>query len=161
MQENLTPSRVVANTLLVSLFFLDTPLQSLDFVVSILISETSVSNSKRPNIAIIGTAVFLHTSKLPGSNNFELYLYSSEIQTNSTKLAKAPNLSNIPSKYHEFADIFSKTKTEVLSPHHSYDFKINLEEGAQSPVSPIYSLSVSEQETLKEFIEENLNMGFI
>jgi len=38
---------------------------------------------------------------------------------------------------------------------------INLEEGTQPPVGPIYSLSVSEQETLKEFIEENLNMSFI
>jgi len=33
--------------------------------------------------------------------------------------------------------------------------------GAQSPVSPIYSLLASEQEALKDFIEENLNMGFI
>jgi len=36
-----------------------------------------------------------------------------------------------------------------------------LEEDAQPPVSSIYSLSASEQEALKEFIEENLNMGFI
>jgi len=35
----------------------------------------------------------------------------------------------------------------------------NLEKGAQPPVGPIYSLSVSEQEALKKFIEENLNMG--
>jgi len=84
-----------------------------------------------------------------------------DIQTNSTKLVEAPNLSNVPSEYHEFADVFNKTKAEVLTPHHPYDLKINLEEGAQPPVGPIYSLSVSEQETLKEFIKENLNIGFI
>ena len=84
-----------------------------------------------------------------------------DIQTNSTKLAETPDLSNVPSKYHEFADIFSKTKAEVLAPHHPYDLKINLEEGAQPLVGPIYSLSASEQEALKEFIEENLNTGFI
>jgi len=39
--------------------------------------------------------------------------------------------------------------------------KINLEEGAQPLVGPIYSLSASEQEALKDFIEENLNTGFI
>jgi len=39
--------------------------------------------------------------------------------------------------------------------------KINLEEGAQPLVGPIYSLSVSEQEALKKFIEENLNTYFI
>ena len=101
------------------------------------------------------------TLKLLGSHNFELYLHSSDIQANFAKLAEAPNLSNVPSEYYEFADVFSKTKAEVLTSHHPYDLKINLEEGAQPPVGPIYSLSVSEQEALKEFIEKNLNMGFI
>ena len=112
-------------------------------------------------MAIIGAAAFLYTSKLLGSNNFELRLRSSDIQANSTKLVEAPDLSNVPSKYHKFANVFSKTKTEVLSPHCPYDLKINLEEGAQPLVGPIYSLSASEQEALKKFIEENLNTGFI
>jgi len=120
-----------------------------------------MSNSERPNITIISTAAFLHASKLPGSYNFELCLCSSDIQANSAKLAKTSDLSNVPSEYHKFADIFSKTKAETLPPHRPYDLKINLEEGAQPLVGPIYSLSASEQETLKEFIEENLNMGFI
>ena len=162
LQENLALSRVAANTLLASLSFLDNPLQSSDSVVSIPVSKTSVSNSERPNIAIIGAAVFLYASKLPGSHNFELCcLHSSDIQANSTKLVKTPDLSNVPSKYHKFADIFSKTKAETLPPHCPYDLKINLEEGAQPLVGPIYSLSASEQEALKEFIEENLNTGFI
>ena len=118
-------------------------------------------NSEQPNITIIGAVAFLCVSKLLGSHNFELCLYSSDIQANSTKLAETPDLSNVPSEYHEFADVFSKTKAEALPPHHPYDLKINLEEGAQPLVSPIYSLSASEQEALQEFIEENLNMGFI
>ena len=120
-----------------------------------------MSNSEQPNIVIIGAVAFLHTSKLLGSHNFELCLHSLDIQTNSAKLAEASNLSNVPSKYHEFANIFNKTKAEVLTPHHPYDLKINLEEGAQPLVGLIYSLLASEQEALKEFIEENLNIGFI
>ena len=161
LQENLAPSRVVANTPLVSPSFLDTLLQSSDSTVSIPASETFMSNSERPNIAIIGAAAFLCASKLPCSHNFELCLYSSDIQANSTKLAETPDLSNVPSEYHKFANIFSKTKAEVLPPHRPYDLKINLEEGAQPPVGLIYSLSASKQEALKEFIEENLNTGFI
>jgi len=84
-----------------------------------------------------------------------------DIQANSAKLAETLDLSNVPSEYHKFADVFSKTKAEVLPPYCPYDLKINLEEGAQPPVSPIYSLLASEQEALKEFIEENLNTGFI
>ena len=161
MQENLASSCVVANTPLASPSFLDTPLQSLDSTVSISVSETSMSNSEQSNIVIIGTAAFLHTSKLSGSNNFELCFCSSDIQANSAKLAEASDLSNVSSKYHEFTNVFSKTKDEVLAPHQPYDLKINLEEDAQPPVGPIYSLSASEQEALKEFIEENLNTGFI
>ena len=161
LQENLASSYVVANTLLASLFFLDIPLQSSDSTVSIPASETSVSKSEQPNIAIIGTAAFLCASKLLGSSNFKLCLCSSDIQANSTKLVEAPDLSNVSSKYHEFADIFSKTKAEVLTPHHPYNLKINLEKGAQPPVGPIYSLLAFKQETLKKFIEENLNTGFI
>jgi len=161
LQENLAPSHIAANTPLASPSFLDTPLQSSDSAVSIPASETSVSNSKQPNIAIIGAAAFLHASKLLGSHNFKLCLRSSDIQANSAKLAETPDLSNVSFKYYEFADVFSKNKAEVLPPHRPYDLKINLEEGAQPPVGHIYSLSASEQEALKEFIEENLNMGFI
>ena len=98
LQENLTSSCIAANTLLASLSLLDISLQLLDSAVSILASETFVSNSKWPNIAIIGAIAFLCTSKLLGSHNFELCLHSSDIQANSTKLAEAPDLSNIPSK---------------------------------------------------------------
>jgi len=161
LQENLALSCIAANTPLASPSFLDNPLQSSDSTVSIPASETSVSNSKRPNITIIGAAAFLRISKLLGSHNFKLCLRSSDIQANSAKLAETPDLSNIPSEYHKFANVFSKTKAEVLPPHCPYDLKINLEEGAQPPVGPIYSLSASEQEALKEFIEKNLNTGFI
>ena len=120
-----------------------------------------MSNSEQSNIVIIGTAAFLHTSKLSGSNNFELCFCSSDIQANSAKLAEASDLSNIPSEYYKFANIFSKTKAEILSPHCSYNLKINLKEGAQLLVGPIYSLLVSKQKALKKFIEENLNTDFI
>ena len=130
MQENLAPSCVVANTSLASPSFLDTLLQLSDPVVSIPASKTFMSNSEQPNIAIIGAVVFLHTSKLPGSSNFKLCLCSLDIQTNSTKLTEAPDLPNVSSKYHEFANVFSKTKAKVLTPHHLYDLKIKLEKGA-------------------------------
>ena len=130
-------------------------------MVFIYIFEISVSTSEWSKIAIIGFVTFLHASKLPGSSKFYLCLCSSDIQANSAKLSEASDLSNVPSKYYEFADVLSKTKTEFLAPHCHYDLQINLKEGAQPLVGPIYSFSASEQESLKEFIEENLNTGFI
>ena len=126
LQENLTPSHVAANTPLVSPSFLDISLQLLDFTISIPVFEISMSNSEQPNITIIGATVFLHTSKLLGSKNFKLHLYSLDIQANSAKLAEVPDLSNILSKYYKFANVFSKIKAEVLPSHCSYDLKINL-----------------------------------
>jgi len=161
LQENHALSHIVANKPFTSLSFPNIPLQLLDSIVSIPASKTSVSNSGQPNIAIIGAAAFLYTPKLPGSHNFELYLCSLNIWANSTKFAETPDLSNVSSKYYKFTNVFSKTKAKVLPPHCSYDLKINLKEGAQPPVGSIYLLSASEQEALKEFIEENLNMGFI
>ena len=110
MQKNLTPSCIVANIPLASPSFPDISLQSSDSAVSIPISETSVFNSKWSNITIIGITVFLCTLKLPGSSNFKLCFYSSDIQANSAKLAEVFDLSNISSEYYEFVDIFKKLK---------------------------------------------------
>jgi len=137
LQENLASSCITANTPLASPSLLDIPLQSLDFIVSIPASETSVSNSEQPNITIIGVAAFLCISKLLGSHNFKLCLCSLDIQANFTKLAETPDLSNISSEYHEFANVFSQTKAKILPSYRPYDLKINLEEGAQPLVGPI------------------------
>jgi len=67
-----------------------------------------------------------------------------DIQANSAKLTGTSDLSNVPSKYHKFANIFSKTKAETLSLHRPCDLKINLEEGAQPLVGFIYFLLASE-----------------
>jgi len=53
-----------------------------------------------------------------------------DIQANSVKLVETPDLSNVPSEYHKFTNVFSKIKAEVLSSHYPYDLKINLEENA-------------------------------
>jgi len=161
LQENLALSYVVANTPLVSLSSPNTSLQSLNSIVSILASETFVSTSEQPNITIIGSVVFLYTSKLLSSSKFQLCLCFSDIQANSAQLAETSDLLNVSPKYHKFTDIFSKVKAEVFTLHYFYDLKINLEENAQSSVDLMDSLLASEQETLKKFINKNLNMDFI
>ncbi|KAG5335229.1 hypothetical protein C0989_001790 [Termitomyces sp. Mn162] len=44
-------------------------------------------------------------------------------------------------EYHEFADIFFEGSAKELPPHHSYDYKIDLEEGAFPPFGKIYNMS--------------------
>src|SRR5258708_1306226 len=82
--------------------------------------------------------------------------------------AKAPStaqpedtLSRVPQEYHEFCDVFSGEKANMLAPHQLYDLKINLEEGTKPFHRPIYSLLPPELTVLREFLEENVQNGFI
>jgi len=143
LQENLIPSYVAANTLLASLLSFDISLQSLDSMDSISVSETSMSTSEQPNITIISTVAFMYISKLLDFSKFQLCFCSLDIQANSTRLAKASDLSNVPFKYHKFTNIFNKTKAKVLTPHCSYDLQINLKKDAQSLVGSIYFILAS------------------
>ena len=83
------------------------------------------------------------------------------IQTRSATAADHPDLSSVPSQYHDFADVFSKSKADSLPEHRPYDLKINLEDGAQPPLGPIYSLSPLELEVLHKFLDENLVVDLI
>jgi len=99
-------------------------------------------------------------SHLSGSKIFSLQFHST-IQVKSTTISEKIDLSTIPEEYHEYTNVFSKSKAETLTPHRPYDLQIDLEKDSHPPVGTIYSLSKFEQEVLKEFIDKNLTNGFI
>ncbi|MBW0472809.1 hypothetical protein O181_012524 [Austropuccinia psidii MF-1] len=66
----------------------------------------------------------------------------------------------VPSVYHQYLNELSNLKAEKLSPKRAYDHHIKLE-GSLSPVGVIYSLSKEEPDTLRAYISENLEKGFI
>ncbi len=73
---------------------------------------------------------------------------------------KAP--SKVPSKYIDFADIFSSELAAKLLEHTGInDHAIELVDDGQPPYGFIYSLGPVEMETLKAYIENNLANGFI
>ncbi len=67
----------------------------------------------------------------------------------------------VPEEYHEFLDVFSLKEAEKLPPHRDYDHEIVLEEGKKLPFGPLYSMSRNELIVLKDWLEENLQKGFI
>ena len=104
-----------------------------------------------PYISLIGAAAFACACKLSGSTNFTLYICPEDAKLRSASTAPptdSPNLSGVPSQYHDFADVFSKAKATMLAPHHKYDLQIELEEGTSPPLGTVYSLSKTELETL-------------
>jgi len=67
-------------------------------------------------------------------------------------------MSSVPGEY---TDIFSKERADTLPDHRSYNLKIDLENGAEPPLSQMYSLSQTEVQVLCTFLDENLRIGFI
>jgi len=67
----------------------------------------------------------------------------------------------ISAEYHEFLPLFSEALAKNLPPHQPYDHKIPLREGFTPPFSPLYTMSRTELQTLKEWLEENMSKGFI
>ena len=84
----------------------------------------------------------------------------SDLHSTSTIL-EPTDLSRVPPDYHDFADVFSKSKADMLALHREHDLKINLEDGASPPLGATYSLSSSELGSLHEFLDKHLAMGFI
>ncbi|MBW0499462.1 hypothetical protein O181_039177 [Austropuccinia psidii MF-1] len=66
----------------------------------------------------------------------------------------------VPSVYHQYLDVFSKVKVGKLPPHRACDHHIKLQ-GSLPPVGVIYSLSNQESHTLRAYILENVEEGFI
>ncbi|KAG6331227.1 hypothetical protein ID866_7864 [Astraeus odoratus] len=119
---------------------------------------------KAPLILLINTAAYMCTCKLEGSVQFSLQLCpppSDSAKAWATITLDSPDLSNIPKKYHDFTDVFSKAKASTLPPHHKHDLKIKLEKGATPPLGTLYSLFLVELEALWVFIDKNLSTKFI
>jgi hypothetical protein len=119
-----------------------------------------------PKVLIVGAHAFAHLCNQPG---VELYTMSfadlevelSSTQTDTTTPQGDPDLSQISSEYHEYADLFSEQEALKLPPHRPYDHKIPLEKDATPPFGTIYPMSLTELETLHKYVEKNLNKGFL
>ncbi|MBW0465241.1 hypothetical protein O181_004956 [Austropuccinia psidii MF-1] len=66
----------------------------------------------------------------------------------------------VPSAYHHYLDVFSNFRAEKPPPDHACGHHIKLE-GFLPPVGVIYPLSNQESDTLRDYILENLEKGFI
>jgi hypothetical protein len=99
---------------------------------------------------------------MPSTTVFSLSLSveSTDISGRSTTTERV-DLTGIPEDYHEFQDVFSKSKASKLAPHRSYDLKIELEEGAVLPIGRMYPLSETELKALRDFLDEHLHTGFV
>ena len=71
----------------------------------------------------------MHLAHLSGNTIFTVTISDSKVSGCSAKVEPI-DLSSIPEDYHEFQDIFNKSSASTLPPHHPYNLKIELKEGA-------------------------------
>ena len=145
----------------VETFLSSAPLSSLE-ITSLETSEPSppVNNRKPPQVTLINASMYAHTCKLEGTQHFQLRIPHLEVTSQSTSSTPV-DLSVLLEEYHNFVDIFSKSKAGKLADHRPYDLKITLDKGTILPFGPIYSSSQEELGALCKSIDENLATGFI
>ncbi len=67
----------------------------------------------------------------------------------------------LPSKYHDYLDVFDRAMTDQLSPHRPYDHKIELTGKKTSSRSRLYHMSDYKLQKVKNYLIKHLNKGFI
>ncbi len=104
-------------------------------------------------------AFVVHVAALSVNSGDEVHP-SRRAQIAHLKADEAPT--KVPSKYADFADVFSPKLAAELSEHTGInDHAIELVDDWQPLYGPIYSLGPVELETLKAYITNNLASGFI
>jgi hypothetical protein len=66
----------------------------------------------------------------------------------------------VPPEYADYYRVFSEEEANKLPEHGPQDHSIEID-GAAPPFGPLYNLSASELEVLRDYIEANLKKGFI
>jgi hypothetical protein len=82
-------------------------------------------------------------------------------QIASEEEADPDPLQGLPPIYHEFSKVFGEEEFKVLPPHWPYNLVIDLKEGAKLHHGPLNSMTKLESQTLKKWIEEELEAGKI
>ena len=97
------------------------------------------------NISLIGAAAFAKAAWAEGSQTFSLSLKNEEVSgCSATTASSSSDMEGVPECYHDFADVFSKSKAKNLAPYQDYGLKIEIEDGAKPPLGLIYPLSESD-----------------
>jgi hypothetical protein len=67
----------------------------------------------------------------------------------------------VPEEYHEWLDVFNEKASERFPNSRPWDHSIDLKEGFEPKNFKAYTLSLEEHKLQREFIDENLEKGYI
>ena len=101
-------------------------------------------------------------SKLKYKKCYESY---TTVRVNNTKKLTLENVKKkLSKKYHDFLNVFDRSKTDELPPHRECDHKLKFIDGADKaklPRSRIYLISNPKLKQIKKYLNEYLKKDFI
>ena len=97
---------------------------------------------------------------LPQMNLYCKHLNKITLSTALAQAAKVPD-QKVPDWCSDLDDVFSKMTYNLLSPHRSYDYTINLKPFFVPKIANVYPLNLKEQEACKAFTDDHLTTGRI
>uniref|UniRef100_A0A9Q8LHQ9 Transposon Tf2-9 polyprotein n=1 Tax=Passalora fulva TaxID=5499 RepID=A0A9Q8LHQ9_PASFU len=111
----------------------------------------------------VNAAAFTTAAKQPKAQVFAASLRDIDIALEKLDKKRTPTdpATKVPPWAHHILHVFDAKAADELPPHRPHDHKIELEEGAETPFGPLYSMSREELIVLKRYLEENLKKGFI
>jgi hypothetical protein len=117
--------------------------------------ENPTQKTNPIRIFIDGTVPFYRATK-----NLQVFAIHVNPANNKSPQSE-PTSVKLPEKYKDFVDVFEKNNADQLPEHRPYDCPIDLEERYSPPFGPIYGLSESKLQALRDYLTENLAKGFV
>ena len=115
------------------------------------------ATGRRPiDMSVIG-----NLEQRPNMSDDELKEYVMVHEELTAFCATGEGAPELPEEYQEFKDVFTPPPIGQLPEHGPHDHEINLMEGKEPTHMKIYQLSEKESQVLKEYIEANLEKGYI
>jgi hypothetical protein len=110
----------------------------------------------------IATVSFNTLSRQKDVEIFAVFMKNLNIQLKKQENSVITDLKSIISvEYHDFLNVFSKKKADVLSSHKKHDHRIELEKDKTHEYVSLYNMSKEELLLIKKYLQEHLDKDFI
>jgi hypothetical protein len=112
----------------------------------------------------IAAASFNILSRQKDVKIFAVFMKNLKIQLRKQESNTMTDSKSVMSfEYHDFLNVFSKKKADILSSHRKHDHRIELEKEHESghDYASLYNLSEGELQLVKKYLKEHLDKSFI
>jgi hypothetical protein len=122
----------------------------------------SIEKNNVLEIHSIVAALFNTLSRQKDVKIFVVFMKNLNIQLKKQESSVVTDFKSVISiEYHDFLNVFSKEKTNVLSSHKKHDHRIELEKDKTHEYISLYNMSEKELLLINKYLQEHLNKNFI